>query len=220
MDILYQDESLLAVNKPAGLLSIQDGYDPELTTVKKEIEKEFGRCWIVHRLDKETSGVMLLARNAATHRLLNMAFQNHKIKKIYHALVIGIPDETCFSINRPLKVDGDRRHRTIIDNQSGKPAVTNVMVLTSFSNLSLVSVEPQTGYTHQIRAHLADYGFPLLCDSLYQNRSQIITNELPKMERVALHAFQIRFSHPTTDQEITLRAEYPEDFRNILDTLK
>lgn len=216
MDILYQDESIIAVNKPSGLLTIQDGYNPDLPTVKKLIEIEFGRCWIVHRLDKETSGVLLLARNAPTHRLLNISFQNHQINKTYHAILIGIPSEAEFVIDQPLKLNGDRNHRTIIDKSTGKPAKTRVSVLKTFSSFSLASIEPLTGYTHQIRAHLCFYGFPLLGDTLYRSRNQTNGLESIKMDRVALHAFQIHFFHPSTNLEVTVQADYPEDFRQAL----
>jgi tRNA pseudouridine32 synthase/23S rRNA pseudouridine746 synthase len=214
MDILYQDESIIAVNKPSGLLTIQDGYDPDLPTVKKEIEKELGRCWIVHRLDKETSGVLLLARNAPTHRLLNIAFQNHQIRKTYHAILIGIPVEAQFVINQPLK--GDRNHRTIIDEIAGKPASTIVSVLKTYSHFTLASIEPQTGYTHQIRAHLSYCGFPLFGDKLYKSRNPTKDLDSIKMDHVALHAYQIHFCHPTTNLELTIHADYPEDFRQAL----
>ncbi|MRS04903.1 RluA family pseudouridine synthase [bacterium] len=217
MEILYQDDSIIAVNKPSGLLTIRDGYNPDLPTVKSEIEKDYGRCWIVHRLDKETSGVLLLARNEKAHKILNLAFENHQIRKTYHAIICGIPSEQKFTISSPLKVDGDRKHRTVVDLLNGKPAKSAIMVLESYNEYSLVEIKPESGYTHQIRAHLSFAGFPILGDKLY------LKPGLPQTDlifRTALHAFQITFDHPVTRSTTTIQAVYPQDFSTALATLK
>lgn len=217
MDILYQDDSLIAVNKPSGLLTIRDGYNPDLPTVKSILEIEHGRCWIVHRLDKETSGVLLVARNEKTHKILNQAFEEHRIQKTYHAIVYGVPPELKFTISSPLKVDGDRKHRTVVDMEKGKPAKSIIVVLKSFTSYSLVEIKPETGYTHQIRAHLSSAGFPLLGDKLYQKPSLPQTDLI---SRTALHAFQLTFEHPVTRSTTTIQADYPQDFSTALTTLK
>jgi tRNA pseudouridine32 synthase / 23S rRNA pseudouridine746 synthase len=217
MEILYQDDSIFAVNKPSGLLTIRDGYNPDLPTVKSMLEKEFGRCWIVHRLDKETSGILIVARNEETHRSLNMAFENRQIQKTYHAIIVGLPLEQQFEIKFPLKVDGDRKHRTVVDDEKGKPAKSTVLVLESFNGYSLVEIMPNTGYTHQIRAHLSSAGYPILGDPLY-HRPDFIQSDI--IARTALHAFQISFIHPFTNSSMILKADYPEDFSNILTFLR
>lgn len=216
MDILFQDDSIIAVNKPSGLLTIRDGYNPDLPTVKSILEKEFGRCWIVHRLDKETSGVLLVARNEISHKYLNLAFQNHLIHKTYHAIIIGIPAKKEFEINLPLKVDGDRKHRTTIDFKNGKPAFSSVVVEKSLNDFSLVTVNPKSGYTHQIRAHLTYSGFPILGDKLYQKPDSPRTDLI---SRTALHAYEISFTHPSSNSPVTLQAKYPEDFQIALSKL-
>jgi RluA family pseudouridine synthase len=220
MEILFLDESLLVINKPAGLLTIRDGYNPDLPTVKSQIEKDYGFCWIVHRLDKETSGALLIARNKFTHRQLNLAFENRQIKKIYHAIVIGVPKEKQFLIDQPLKVNGDRNHRTIVDRVTGKPARTKINVIKEFSDYSVLSIEPESGYTHQIRAHLAYNGYPILGDRLYHNRNPRGLTQNNLIGRTALHAFQLNFLHPITKCPITIQADYPEDFIDTLDLLK
>lgn len=216
MDILYQDESIIVVNKPSGLLTIRDGYKPDLPTVKTILEKEFGRCWIVHRLDKETSGILIVARDESAHRTLNLAFQNRQIHKTYHAIIIGAPTEKKFEINHPLKVNGDRRHRTVIDLNNGKPATSLISTMEFFDNYTLISIMPKTGYTHQIRAHLAFSGYPILGDKLYQKPDSAQTDLI---SRTALHAFQITFIHPASNSPLTLQAKYPEDFEFALSVL-
>ncbi len=213
MDILYQDNSLIAVNKPSGLLTIRDGYNPDLPTVKSILEKDFGRCWIVHRLDKETSGVLLVARNETAHKILNEAFEKHQVKKTYHAIILGVPPDQQFEISAPLKVDGDRKHRTIVDWTNGKHAKSEVTVLESNNNFSLIEIQPESGYTHQIRAHLSFAGFPIIGDKLYQKPGQ---SRIDLIARTALHAFQISFNHPADNNQITFQADYPEDFSSTL----
>lgn len=213
MNILYQDELIFAINKPSGLLTIRDGYNPDLPTVKSILESEFGRCWIVHRLDKETSGILLVARNEAAHRKLSMAFENHQIQKIYHAIINGIPSVKEILINLPLKIDGDRKHRTIVDQVNGKPAKSYVQVLESYEKCSLVSIIPESGYTHQIRTHLSYSGYPILGDKLYQKTKYPMTELIG---RTALHAYQITFKNPLTNAPVTIQAGYPEDFQKTL----
>lgn len=213
MDILYQDDSLIAVNKPSGLLTIRDGYNPDLPTVKSILEKDFGRCWIVHRLDKETSGVLLVARNEIAHKTLNQAFEKHQVNKTYHAIIIGVPPDQQFEISAPLRVDGDRKHRTVVDMTNGKHAKSTVTVLESNNNFSLIEIKPESGYTHQIRAHLSFAGHPILGDKLYQKPGQ---SQSGLIARTALHAFQISFINPADNNPKTIQADYPEDFSNTL----
>ena len=217
MEILYQDDSIIAVNKPSGLLTIRDGYNPDLPTVKSILEKDFGRCWIVHRLDKETSGVLLIARNESSHRSLNLAFDNHLVHKTYHAIIFGVPTEKEFDITLPLKINGDRRHRTVVDLENGKLARSSIRVLEVFTNFSLVEIKPESGYSHQIRAHLFFSGYPLLGDQLYKKAGSLQTELIC---RTALHAFQISFSHPSSIEPLTINAPYPPDFQLALDGLK
>lgn len=220
LDLIFHDENLLVVNKPSGLLTIRDGYDPNLPSVRSLIEQEFGTCYIVHRLDKETSGVLLIALNRETHRQLNLSFQNREIKKEYHALISGIPDQTHLVIDQPLKVNFDRKHRTRVDIKDGKPAMTVVNLLTSFEVSSLVSIEPRTGYTHQIRSHLSFIGHPILGDGLYTLPNLPFPADDKVISRTALHAYRITFSHPITHEELTFCAPYPDDFRSAIEQLK
>lgn len=215
-EIIFSDDNLLAVNKPSGLLTIPDGYHPELPCAVDLLRKNFGQMWVVHRLDKETSGVLLFARNARTHKFLNEQFQNRQVQKIYRAIIVGCPDWDHKEINLPLKVDGDRQHRTKVDPHNGKPSQTDITVITRFPGYSFVEARPHTGYTHQIRAHLTASGFPILSDSLYDRNSSVHTSIL---SRLGLHAYQISLALPDSANPITITAPYPDEFEAALTRL-
>ena len=135
IEVLYQDDGILVINKPAGLATLPDGYDPSLPHIKSVLEPQVGPLWIVHRLDKDTSGVLVLARSAAAHRSLNTQFEERLVSKVYHALVIGNPDWKVKTVSLPLRSNGDRLHRTVVDQARGKPAVTHFKVLERFETL-------------------------------------------------------------------------------------
>jgi tRNA pseudouridine32 synthase / 23S rRNA pseudouridine746 synthase len=215
ISVLYIDDSLLVVNKPAGLPTLHDGYDKTAPYLGGELAVRYGRVWIVHRLDRETSGAIVLARTAAAHRALNLQFDAHTVTKIYHALVIGAPDWDERTIDLPLRPDGDRRHRTVIDPQRGKAAITHVCVLERFTHHALIEARLETGRTHQIRAHLAAMGYPLVADALYGK-----TTAVNGIGRTALHSRSIAFEHPTTGERLEFEAPYPADFEAALKDLR
>lgn len=222
--ILWSDTDLIVVNKPAGIRTIQDGYHPDFPTLVGTLQPEWGKLWVVHRLDKDTSGVMVFARTAETHRNLNLQFERRQVQKIYHAMVIGNPSWSELAIHSPLKVNGDRRHRTVVDPINGKPALTEVKVIRRFGGFCLVEAAPHSGYTHQIRTHLSSAGFPLAGDSLYRHiDTPQTTNPLKEsglaINRTALHAFSIRFNHPLTGAPLAFEAPYPDDFQDLLNSL-
>ncbi len=220
--ILYEDSYLLCINKPAGLLSIRDGYDLSLPFVTKLLEPSFGKLWVVHRLDRDTSGAFVLARLPEIHRALNTAFEGRQVHKIYHAIVKGRPAWDEYLADLPLKIDGDRRHRTIVHPAEGKPAQTEFKVINSNNEFSLIEAHPLSGYTHQIRAHLLALGFPILADPLYASPGQHPHKSSlapPPINRLALHAFQLDFQHPVTGRELQITALYPDDFRQVLISL-
>ncbi len=225
LSFLFQDDDLLAVNKPAGLLTIPDGYDSTLPNLSALLKAQFGKVWTVHRLDKDTSGVILFALNADAHRALNMQFEQRAVRKEYHALVMGAPDWQTKEITLPLRVNVDRKHRTHADPQRGKPAATTIHCLQRFhltmGDAALVSALPHSGYTHQIRAHLVAVGLPLFADALYLPPPPYQPLSLPALpiQRTALHAWQITFTHPTSGDPLTLHSPYPPDFAAALEYL-
>lgn len=231
--LLYEDEDLIAVNKPAGLPSVHDPMlEEEAQDLHTWLSERYGRLWVVHRLDRDTSGVIVFARNAAAHRALSVLFETRAVFKVYHAIVVGVPRWDERTIDAPLRADADRQHRTIVDVEQGKPAVTHVRVLARFRHHALVEAQPETGRTHQIRVHLALVGYPLLADPLYGDGQPLYlsalkrdyrrgeeTEERPLIARTALHAFCLRFEHPMRHVMIELEAPYPKDFQAALHQL-
>ncbi len=225
--VIYIDNDLLIINKPSGILVIPDGFSKELPYLKSILEADHGRLWTVHRLDKDTSGVLVFARNPDAHRSLSEAFRNRQVDKIYHALCSGCPDWQQTTARFPLKVNGDRSHRTVFDQEKGKPAITDFALLSDSNSLalSLIEAHPHTGYTHQIRAHLSLLGLPILGDPLYRypkswQGPRITGDQIPPFNRTALHAIQISFIHPKTAQPLIVSAPYPDDFANLVNQIK
>ena len=207
------------MNKPAGLLSIPDGYHPELPHLAQALTPIAGKLWIVHRLDKETSGVMLLARSAEAHRVLNQSFRERALRKLYHCLAAPPPEWQTKDLDLPLRVNADRAHRTRVDLERGKPARTLVNVLRHGESFSLLECMLFSGYTHQIRAHLYYAGLGILGDTLYRPKGFDVCDGILQTERVMLHAYEISFAHPTTGLELSFRAPYPPDFEQKLASL-
>ena len=226
IEILFSDEYLLVVNKPAGLRTIADGYNPTLPHLRSILEDKENRMWIVHRLDKDTSGAIILARTPAVHRALNMQFEAREVEKIYHAIIVGVPRWRVKTISYPLLKNGDRKHRTIIDHKKGKPAVTEVQLIKTFREHSLLQVIPRSGYTHQIRSHLAAAEFPILSDPLYSRKGAPkqdthLHSQGPEIiNRTALHAISLEFSHPHHNSRLSIQAPYPQDFTEALKYLE
>jgi RluA family pseudouridine synthase len=213
--ILLSDEYLLAVNKPAGLPTLPDGYDKNAPCLINLLKQQFDRVWVVHRLDKETSGVIVFARSAEVHRTLNIAFGLREVHKVYHAIAIGVPPWAEHTIDLPLRPDGDRRHRTVADRTRGKPAVTQLHVMERFAQHTLIEARPETGRTHQIRAHLAAIDLPLAGDVLYGGKDATAI-----IARTALHACAIEFAHPVSHEPLRVEAPYPPDFTQALRQLR
>ncbi len=209
-DILYLDETFLVLNKPAGLLSVPDGYQSSLPHLKSVLEPLYGPIFIVHRLDRDTSGVILVARTTQAHQELNRQFREREVKKIYRALICGCPPWQEFLAEFPLRANADRRHRTRVDFDRGQPATTEFRILQSCALAALLEASPRTGYTHQIRSHLAYCGFPIMADPLYTYQSQ--PPDPGWMPRLALHACQISFVHPLSRKLCSFAAPDPADF--------
>jgi tRNA pseudouridine32 synthase/23S rRNA pseudouridine746 synthase len=226
--VISLDDALVVVNKPAGLPTLPDGYHPEAPCLKRLLDESFGRVWTVHRLDKETSGVIVFARSAEAHRLLNSQFDERQTVKTYHALVDGEPTWEEREVDQPLLPDGDRQHRTVVDYSAGKPAMTSFRVMERLQVCALLEARPHTGRTHQIRAHLVWLGNPLTMDRLYGSRkprpfSELLAEvpgRLPLLERPGLHAWSLELAHPMTGERVGFQAPYPSDFENTLDLLR
>lgn len=232
IELLHEDAAFLIADKPSGWLSINDRYDPDAPVVLNALEKEFGKLFVVHRIDKDTSGVLLFARNAQAHKILNDQFATHEVQKKYIALVRGVPDEAEWRCELPLRADADKMHRTIIDARRGKDAVTRFKLLETLGQYSVVEAYPETGRTHQIRVHLAATGYPIACDPLYGDGKPILLSllkrrwkgdiyeEKPLISRTALHAEYLSFSHPVTNALLEISSPLPRDMKAVFKQLR
>jgi len=232
LQVLFCDPALLVVNKPTGLSTLPDGYDPHLPHVRRLLEPGYGRLWIVHRLDKDTTGVLLLARSAEAHRALNTQFDQHEVHKVYHALVFGAPGWREQTVDLPLRPNGDRHHRTVVDPRHGKPAITHLKVLERMGGYCLVEALPETGRTHQIRAHLGACGLSIVGDKLYevkiehQSRAKaspaaaLSTPGMSMAKGMALHSRVLEVNHPLTGERVKFKAPYPAEFEALLQRLR
>jgi len=212
--ILHEDTDLLIVNKPAGIPVLPDGWEKDTRYLVKLLEDQYGKVWVVHRLDKITSGVMVFALTAEAHRTLSMQFEQHEAQKMYHAITSGAPEWDQHTARHPLRVDVGHSHRTVVDHSKGKTSETAFRILERFSYASLLEAVPGTGRTHQIRVHTFALGFPLLGDKLYSAPP----TEL--IARPALHAQSLTLTHPGTGERVAYSAPYPEDFLTALENLR
>lgn len=229
--ILFEDEDLIVVDKPAGLVVHPGAGRPAGTLVDALTETrpqmvgvgESGRWGVVHRLDRDTSGVMVLAKTAVTHSALSALFKQHSIHRIYLALVRGDPGEDEGTINIPL--GRHRRDRKRMSTSTLKPrhALTRWKVRTRYGGLTLLEVAPQTGRTHQIRAHLAYAGLPVAGDPMYGRKrgrsvvkDPILRDALALLKRQALHATVLGFIHPVKSEYAEFSSPVPTDIAEAL----
>jgi len=213
MDILYSDEHIIVLDKPAGLSVLPDGWEKDSSYLVRMLSGQFGKVFVVHRLDKTTSGVIVFARTAEAHRALNMQFDQHQARKIYHAIVLGSPKWDEHVARHPLRVNVGHKHRTMVDDKNGKPSETRFKVLKRYPAHILLEAQLMTGRTHQIRVHAYALGYPLLGDVLYS------APETNLIARPALHAYSLTFTHPVTGEKISFTAPYPPDFESALNNL-
>src|SRR5688572_4319191 len=210
MNILHEDEHLLVLDKPAGLPVLPDGWEKDAPYLVRMLEDEYGKIWIVHRLDKITSGVIVFARAAETHRALNIQFENHEAQKTYHAIVEGNPKWEEKVAKHPLRANVGHKHRSMVDDKHGKPSETRFRVIKRFPEAALVEAKPMTGRTHQIRVHAYALGHPLVEDFLYGAK------DMYGLSRPMLHAKSLSFIHPATKERVKFSAPHPTDFEDAL----
>jgi tRNA pseudouridine32 synthase/23S rRNA pseudouridine746 synthase len=198
--LIYCDESLLVVNKPAGLLSVPGRVDDNC--LSSRIQQEFADALIVHRLDMATSGLLIFARGDAMQRRLSAMFREHLVSKRYVAVVAGVLEADDGQIDLPVAADWPNRPRQKIDAEQGKRSLTRYRVLARNTDTTRVELEPVTGRTHQLRVHMAAIGHPILGDALYGNQASA--------PRLLLHAQSLGFPHPVSN--MPLRLECPAPF--------
>jgi 23S rRNA pseudouridine1911/1915/1917 synthase len=221
--ILYEDEDILAINKPAGLVVHGDGRTEEPSVSDWFVESypdsrdvgeklgEISRPGIVHRIDRETSGVLLLAKTKEGHECLKSQFQNHEVDKIYQVFLYGKLKEDHGTIS--LKIDRSKSDfRKRVAGRQGREAVTYFRVLSRGEDYSLVEAKPKTGRTHQIRVHFRALHHPVVGDKLYAPGKPALLG----FERLALHAKQVSFKDTKGDKKVVV-APYPDDFKTAID---
>lgn len=199
LDILYQDGVLLVINKPSGLLSVPGRGADKADCLISRVQLEYPEALIVHRLDMETSGVMVLARNKAIHRHLSLLFQERAVTKRYLAIVSGRVVQAMGEIDLPLITDWPNRPRQMVDHAHGKPSKTCFRVLSRNieENTTRLELTPETGRSHQLRVHLQAIGHAILGDALYADLA-----DQKRAPRLLLHAQSLSFTHPLTEEPL------------------
>lgn len=203
-DILYHDHRLLVINKPMGLLSVP-GIGPEKQDcLIARVRETYREARIVHRLDRDTSGVIVLALDAEAHRQLSIQFQEREVHKTYRAVVIGVMEGDKGEIDLPIRKDLDDPPRQMVDHEQGRAAFTRWRVLERSADRTHIELTPLTGRSHQIRVHLKAIGHPILGDDLYAP-----PEALAMADRLMLHAHTLTIVHPETAAPMTFEARCP-----------
>jgi 23S rRNA pseudouridine1911/1915/1917 synthase len=232
LDIVWENELLVALNKPAGMLSIPDRHDAELPSLQKMLIERYGTIFTVHRLDKDTSGLILFARDAATHQYLSQLFERHEVAKYYTGIVLGRPANPSGTIDAPIAEHPTLKGQMVV-HRKGKPSVTDYTVAETLGPFSVIRFRIHTGRTHQIRVHAKHIGHPIACDPLYGDHKPILLSaikkkykagkhaeeERPLLNRLALHASSLQLELPT-GEPLQLEAPFPKDMRALLQQLQ
>jgi tRNA pseudouridine32 synthase/23S rRNA pseudouridine746 synthase len=204
LEIRFSDEDIVIVSKPTLLLSVPGRGEDKQDCVVSRLARDFPGIREVHRLDWETSGLLLLARHKAAHRELSRQFQEREVDKSYTAVVADVPTEVSGEINLPLRCDWPNRPRQMVDPALGKPSLTRWERLTVEDDRSRLRLIPITGRSHQLRVHLMSIGHPILGDRLYAG-----AKALSMAERLLLHATTLAFTHPVSGEAMHFCDEPP-----------
>lgn len=226
LDIVYEDDDIIIVNKPKGMVvhpangnytgtlvnALMYSHKDKLSSINGSI-----RPGIVHRIDKDTSGILVVAKNDEAHKKLSSIFKVHDIKREYIALVKGIIKEDRLDINLPIGRSAKDRKKMAVTNKNSREAITHIEVLERFyaSNVTLLKATLETGRTHQIRVHMSYMHHPIVGDEVYGKKDPKF-----KVTGQMLHAKLLGFKHPTTNEYVEFESEIPEYFKDILDTLE
>ena len=229
--IIFENDDFVAINKPAGLLTIPDREQTE-KSLKEFLIDKYGKIFTVHRLDKDTSGLVIFAKTEEAHKFFSRLFEERKIEKFYLGIVLGKPEETTGLIDAP--ISEHPLHKGLMNvHRNGKPSQTSYEVLDANKHYSLVSFQLHTGRTHQIRVHAKNIGHPLAGDPLYGDGKPVLLSsikkkfklskhdevERPIINRLALHSYKLIFDN-MQGERTELVAEMPKEFRALMQQLK
>lgn len=230
--VIFEHDAFLALNKPSGMLTLPDRYDTELPSLKQWLAARYPQIFVVHRIDKDTSGLIIFAKTAEAHQYLSKLFESREVEKTYLGLVHGRPSQDEGTYDAPIG-----EHPTIKGKMAvvrkGKPSITHFTLLESLGKYSWLRFRIETGRTHQIRVHLANAGHPLVADPLYGNGQPLLLSsikhrfklskseeeERPLLQRLALHASTLSFTAPD-GTPIHLEAPLPKDLEATLKQLR
>ncbi|MEZ4988137.1 MAG: RluA family pseudouridine synthase [Saprospiraceae bacterium] len=232
IEILHEEDTFVVVSKPSGLLSIPDRYVAQAPNLKALLQNTIGEIYTVHRLDKDTSGVICFAKTAEAHKSLSEQFSQHETIKFYTAIVEGIPLQKEADIDLPI-IEHPRHPGRMTTAKKGMSAHSHYRVVQNWKRHTQLEVQIFTGRTHQIRVHLKAIGHPLLGDALYGRQPQFFLSsikgkkynvgkddeELPLLSRTALHAHFLQFMHPETGEPVRFSVEMPKDLRAVIQQL-
>ena len=237
--ILFEDKDIIVINKPAGMV-VHPAYGNKINTLVNALLYHckgslsgiggVSRPGIVHRIDKDTSGIIVAAKNDLSHISLSSQFKSHSIKRSYLALVLGVPTINNGTINEPIGRHKIHRKKMAVSS-NGKNAITHWHIRKSFKNLaSIIECNLETGRTHQIRVHLSHIGYNIVGDKIYGsskinkiyniNKNKKMISVINSFPRQALHAFHLSFKHPRTNNLLEFNTDLPEDYKNLIETLE
>jgi len=230
--IIFENDDFVAINKESGMLSIPDRHDEMQSSLYKILNQKYGKIFVVHRLDRDTSGLILFAKNEATHKYLSQLFEQRNIQKKYLGIVRGSMPEKNGTVNEPIAEHPVKKGLMTV-SKKGKPSLTNFEVLEDYGIYSLVEFEIQSGRTHQIRVHTKYIGHPIICDEVYGDGKPILLSsfkkkyklsqndleERPIISRLALHSSSLLFKDKH-QKEFFIEAPLPKDMKSLLQQLK
>lgn len=223
-EIVFEDDHIIVINKPAHLLSIPDRYDKDLDNLFDSVSRYRTPLFINHRLDKDTSGLVLFTKNEEAHKAFSKLFEERKIDKRYMALTHGIPVEEVGLIDLPLQFSKNKQRMLV--NPNGKESQTKYRVLGAWGLFACLEIKLLTGRMHQIRVHLSAIHCPIIADGIYGDGKPLYLSdfkrkfnrsgkhdEKPLLERQALHAHELHFIHPITRKSISVESPLPKDMK-------
>jgi 23S rRNA pseudouridine955/2504/2580 synthase/23S rRNA pseudouridine1911/1915/1917 synthase len=230
-EIIFESEDFIVINKPAGVLSIPDRTQ-SAESLKDILIKQYGQIFTIHRLDKETSGLIVFAKNEVAHKHFSKAFEERSVEKIYIGLVQGTMTQEEGSVDAGI-MEHPAKNGTMISHKKGKSALTHYKVMESLGPYSLVEFQIHTGRTHQIRVHMKEIGHSIVCDPIYGNAQPIFISsfkrkyklskseeeERPILNRLGLHAYQLKLAD-ANGNKYSFEAELPKDMRALVSQLK